>query len=579
MVAIYCRVSTVRQESGSSLKDQEELGIEYAQKNGVDYEVYKEAAGGESIERRDAWKQLEDDIKNGNEIKTVWVKDNTRFSRDKADSMSMWKMMHLNNVNLYMDDQKKFLKYDDDTDSIIFSVQSATSESERRRIKRRVRPAIKKKIEAGERAWARVYGYRRFPHPTVPGKSIWKIHPEMAKTVKYAFQLFVNEGLSLKKLTFRLNEEGHKPYTYYFPFKRRNGEGLIKQDKLAYSKIGRILRQWEYIGKTKVREKDEDGKVISEKIIDSKVYPKIVDEEIFYKAQRILPKLKENSFVARYSNHLCSNVIKCKECGATYMFHQVKRSKGLPGYLYYYSHNDYRKCSQIPKCLQLKVIDRIFNYLYFDAMFDFEMTNKMFEEEQKKHDKEKSRINRAIEVVEKKISEAKVRKERLLDALENETVDMNDIKERLDTIKEEISQQQQSKNNLQIEIEKKEERTRMILAEFSADNATEFLKQPTVGRQRTLLKRIIDSAVVDGFQINVKLITGKQYRFDYKKLRDAEVKLVETKKDLTEIGDEAFKLLAAEKLIDRAIEENDFEILEKGMKQIAGKRKVSDEKN
>ena len=85
-----------------------------------------------------------------------------------------------------------------------------------------------------------------------------------------------------------------------------------------------------------------------------------------------------------------------------------------------------------------------------------------------------------------------------------------------------------------------------------------------------MIRKILDTAVVDGKLISVKLITGKEYKFNYSEL------LRDLKKDLNVVDLDAKKkqlrmMGKIEAVMEMAVENHDEEYFKEKMREIYGK--------
>ncbi len=535
MVAIYCRVSTEKQErEGYSLEQQVEAGIEWAKSKSEQYEVYKEQVSGAADEKdREEWSRLKKDIENKT-IDKVWVIKADRFSRDVRIGQNMHYFLKLNNVQFYVNGKK--LDYKDSSSVFMQQVENAVAEKERKDITERMKRGRDKSMDLGLHAHTRMYGYEL--HYESNGAKKWIVVDEQVDTIKYVFDLFVNKRMSLRQICIKLNEEGHKAW---------------KSNRFSYSKMRRFLDQIAYIGKT-INSRGE--------VIESKVYKRIIDYETFERAQRLLVKAPERSFKGRYSGYLCSGLMRCGNCGERFYMTVIKKRRR--DYCYYW-HGKSIQCKAQPKGFKQKVIDRIFDYIYFDAMFDYRTVEKIYSKEKKQYEQQKGQSNNTMLLLEKRIKEQQQKKERLVDAIENGMIEMADVAERLREIKNSIEEYNNKILDTKKSLVDKQRKYGLLVERFTTENAWDYLNVESATR-REMIRKILDTAVVDGKQINVKLITGKQYKFNYFEWRnDLEVMDLKTKRDELRV------MGKIEAIIEIAQRENDEKFFKEKMEEIYSK--------
>ncbi len=235
----------------------------------------------------------------------------------------------------------------------------------------------------------------------------------------------------------------------------------------------------------------------------------------------------------------------------------------------YYWHGKSMQCKAQPKGFKQKVIDRIFDYVYFDAMFDYRTVEKIYSKEKRQYEQQKGQSNVTIQLLEKRIVEQKQKKDRLIDAIENGTIEMADVAERLKEINKTTEQYDNKILSTKKSLVDKQRKYGLLVERFTVENAWQYLNVESATR-REMIRKILDTAVVEGETISVKLITGKQYKFNYSELlrdlkKDLKVADLDAKrKQLRMIG-------KIESIVEIALRENDEEFFKKQMKEIYNK--------
>ena len=535
MTGVYCRVSTAKQgKDGYSLGQQEERGKAFAVSIGDNYEIYMEAKSGKKLEELNEWRRLEQDITDG-KTNRVWIIDGKRLSRKLLHSLQMLETFEKYSIEFYIDGKQ--IDFENSSDVMMYQIIQSVAEKDGKDIVTKGTAGLHACMDAGNLVYPRLYGYEFQFDPQ--GKRVVVTVPDQVRAIRRIFDLYVNEGLSLRQVCFQVNREGYLAWSGK-PFEN--------------SKMRRTLTQLEYIGRTR----DSRGEIIK-----SNIYERIINDELFEQAQKLMVDTPGRS-LAKKANHLCSNVLKCSKCGTGYYYHKMVK------WLYYVHHNYGQPCDQLPKSVNSYLLDRIFTYIFLQGMLDYRTAEELYEKQRAQFKREKSRIEKDIEQLTQRISEEKARKERYLDAIADGTISRGDVAERIRTINKNLEIWQDQKRDFEKSIRQKKKDYRALLVEFSADNAWTFLKAP-VNNQRKMLKRIIKSATIEGRLITVDLITGKQFRFDskeptfYKKITSRKVKSLKT------AIEDFHKILAMEEITTRAIAEDSPELLVKGMRQIAGK--------
>ncbi len=484
MVGIYVRVSTDKQKDNYSYKDQQIEGKKFADSIGEDYKLFEEAKSGKSLEKRFEWKRLELEVKSA-EISKVWVQDLKRFSRNVEKAEQMRKDIKRYGAELYIGG--KFFNQDDSTEVAVFQIEQALAEKERKDIAEKCKRGLHLCIDAGNFCYARLYGYN-FKLTGIIRKNgkperKYYIVPSQAETIKYIFDLFVNAGLSLRQVCFKLNREGHKGW---------NGK------KFEYSKMRRTLIQLEYTGNTK-NTKNET--------IKSNVYGRIVSDELFDAAQRLMVETPNRSF-SKHVNHICSNLIKCAECGSGYYYHKMGKWE-------YYVHRDYgQNCKQIPKCVSSVLLDELFSNLYICMMESWEDSIMLLEKKEYEIAGERSKIKTDVERLNHRISELEREKKRYKKAIADGIPAKEFVKEFIE-IDSQIKEYQDTIIELNKTIIKKEEDIQQLLDEFAEENTERFKKAPN-NIKRNMLAKLFEKIEIKENIITLHTITNREFSFDIK---------------------------------------------------------------
>ena len=490
MVGVYVRVSTESQEDNYSYKDQEDRGRKFAADIGEDVEVYKEAKSGTTLEGRQEWSRLISDVRSGL-IDKIWVLDNKRFSRNVLDAIQMLKECKKNGVTLFIDNKQ--LDYTDYREIFQFQILSAIAEFDRNDKIDKSTTGIRKSIDSGNKANSRLYGYQRQFDEN--GNIVRTINQEQAETVKRMFDLFL-KGSSIRQVCVQLNSEGFRTY----------------EGKYFYgATVGRMLRNPRYAGFS-YNTKGE--------LIKSNVYPPIITKEIWEDTQKLLVQNNPLGSKKR-GRHISSGVLHCGKCGFPYHYHPMsdKRNKKKGTFKRHYYQHDYHgpKCDQRPKLIPAQLLDQIFSILYVDCQSDYETIKKLYQNKEAEIAKEKNAVVKAIERINKGIIELNRKKNNLINAIADGTVSNTDVSSKLIEINSELNQFERQKLDQSSAIKKKEEQYHLLLVEFGVENVRKWIESSEMIK-REMLKRLIETAVTNGYLIKVKMATGKLYEIDLNNL-------------------------------------------------------------
>lgn len=267
--ALYCRVSTLKQADKFSVPTQLQRGLSFITSQKWEVKVYQEAESGFTIEDRSKFEELLSDIESGS-IQKVWVIESSRLSRNLDDAIRIQRLFSKSNIELYVNDV--LTPFDSAEKLLSYHIQSAVSEYERSKT---IERSIRGKSEwqdTGNMALANIFGYSyRYAEN---GKKIWFIDEKEAETIRLIFKLFTRRGGSLNSIVKYLNLAS---------IKTKTGKVWRREQ------IRHMLDQSIYIGLSWTTK----GKAIP-----SKVYPRILDDKVFYKAQNIIKRNRiKKSFI------------------------------------------------------------------------------------------------------------------------------------------------------------------------------------------------------------------------------------------------------------------------------------------
>lgn len=284
--AIYARVSSEDQVSGTSLDDQVDKCLKQASVYGwhVSTErVYIDDGYSGSTLERPAIERLRAAIRSG-DVDCVMVYKLDRLSRNIRDT-----------VNLVLEEWSKTFKVvfrsvteDFNTNSplgtLIFSILASFAHFERDVIRDRTASGRQRRFAQGRRAVGDPpFGYIR---GEVNGTMV--VHPEQAEVVRKIFRLYL-QGLGFMKIATLLNDSGY-----------RTSKGHLWTDKTVRD----ILLNEVYTGKVKYSGEYAPG-----------VHLPIVDAELFQAAQEVREAREKVGGRSLGTEFLLAGITRCKGCG------------------------------------------------------------------------------------------------------------------------------------------------------------------------------------------------------------------------------------------------------------------------
>lgn len=305
-IAAYCRVSTNTDDQMNSLDTQKKFFSEFADK--YDHNLVKiyadEGISGTKLNKRKEFLQLMSDAEKGI-FDMVVVKDISRFARNAVDFLqSIRKLKSMGiacsfvNANLTSQDGEMILG----TLALVAQEESANTS-------KRIKFSKKRNAENGK-VPNFVFGYDKIPGDFFS----LSINVKEAETVRYIFDLYVNEGVGAAKISRILNESGIKT-------KRgcnwsQNAVARILSNEIY---IGKIVNGKEQIKDFLTGERIKNAE--SEWMVTKNDALRIIDSDLFTKAQNLMQS-RRTSFKTdgnrNNSKHIFSSLIKCSQCGSSF---------------------------------------------------------------------------------------------------------------------------------------------------------------------------------------------------------------------------------------------------------------------
>lgn len=279
-VAIYCRVSTDKNEQTESLKNQIEYFSNYIS-NSNKYEIYKiyaeEGVTGTSIKHRVEFNKMIEDAYEG-KFETILTKEISRFARNTLDSIKYTRMLNDIGVNvIFITDGIDTVDPDSE---LRLAILSSIAQEESRRTSERVKFGQKIKMQKGVVFGHDLYGYI-VKHGNI------KINESEAPIIRMIFDLYLNKNMSVRKISNYLLENN-------FPLSKH-------MKKWSPTAVLRILKNEKYCGDL-VQQKTITNNYLTHertknkgmKITIENHHQAIIEKQTFKMVQKLLSINKKN---------------------------------------------------------------------------------------------------------------------------------------------------------------------------------------------------------------------------------------------------------------------------------------------
>jgi site-specific DNA recombinase len=329
--AIYCRVSTEDQEKeGTSLDSQREACLAKAREPGyevADDFVLSETYSGLTLDRPKL-SQLRQWVKD-KEVDAVIAYTLDRLSRDPVHFIILQEELEKSGVELVLVTETVDSS---DLGKLITYIKGYAAKLEAEKIRERTMRGIRERVKAGKMPSgrrARLYGYTYLPGKG-PGEGVRYVNEVEARWVKQIFHWFVNDGLGIDRIAYKLRE---------LDIPTPSGKGLWYP-----SEIWKILNNRAYVGETYVftqtyveptirLSKDNKSKKThlmrkprEEWVEIPGATPPIIDRDLFELAQAQLARNRDKASRNMKQQYLLSGHIRCRRCNRNYWGY-VKQAK------------------------------------------------------------------------------------------------------------------------------------------------------------------------------------------------------------------------------------------------------------
>lgn len=344
LVALYARVSTVRQEDEQTIRNQLDVLRERAKESGYTIvEEYTDDGWSGDMLARPALDKLRQDAK-----QKVWdavlIYDPDRLARRYSYQSLVTDELTERGIEVifYTVPTPK-----NPEEKILHGVRGLFAEYERAKISERFRLGKLRKIREGHILVSRpLYGYD-YVQKKGNEHGYYTINEAEARVVRMIFSWVTDEQLTIRKVVKRLHEMGIKP--------RMSGRGVWNTSTLST-----ILRNTAYIGEARwgssyavvpekpyKNEKYKRIKKSSRRIKPQEEWlfvpvPPLISNELFEKTARQLERNFALNKRNRKNDYLLSGILSC-ECGCTRTGEGVQKNKHL-----------YYRCSDRVKSFPLK---------------------------------------------------------------------------------------------------------------------------------------------------------------------------------------------------------------------------------
>lgn len=237
-----------------------------------------------------------------NPVEGVYLASLDRFARDEEIIVKMKKYCINNKIHLKIADMGLSLlqpnKEVNEGVNITLSILAAQAAIEMRIKKARMARGREKNAEIGKYNGGYIcYGYE------IDSDGFYREKESESKIIREIFELMASDKYSITTLTEELRSRGV----------------MFHGRLINYQMVMGILKNTAYIG-------------FSDKYTYKRKYPRLVSDELWQKARGVLDKNNTKRGKARKHYHFASLLIKCPECGRSYVGNETKSVYSCPSH-------------------------------------------------------------------------------------------------------------------------------------------------------------------------------------------------------------------------------------------------------
>ena len=318
-VGIYIRLSREDDDKtleSESITNQKSLLLQYVKENNLRlYDIYVDDGYTGTNFDRPEFKRLTNDIEL-KRVNMVITKDMSRLGRDYIGTGEyLEKYFPEHNVR-YIAVTDNIDTYLDSTNNDIAPFKAIMNDFYAKDISKKIRSSLKAKMKEGKFVGGRTpFGYDK-DHDN---KNHLVINKEQASVVKRIYDMALS-GLTYYKIADILTKEKVKSPAQYYSFEWKNNYNLnygIWNSKTIYDILTNRIYTGDLVQHRRVKVNYKVKRIVKNNIKDyiivENTHEAIIDKELFYEVQRLLPKNKGRN--EKKENNLLDGLLYCGDCG------------------------------------------------------------------------------------------------------------------------------------------------------------------------------------------------------------------------------------------------------------------------
>lgn len=524
-VAVYMRVSSDEQKEKGTIKNQEEFALKYCDLHELEiFKMYKDdgISGTIPLEERPTGKELLEDAKE-KKFDTLLIYKLDRLGRTPRITLNS--IYELESQGIQISSMTEPFDTSNPTGRFMITILAGVAGLERENILERMWIGTNRAARNGKWLGGIVpYGYYvdddgyiQVNENTVPGTDL-----KEADIIRLIFDLIANKKYSTIKVADYLNALEIPPL--YTKMGRKITKGKRQEATAGIWRPGairRIIKNKTYMG---IHEYGKNSKKKDREIIVREV-PSIVDEDIWNKAQAVLTENQIESFKNSTRDYLLRGLIKCGNCGLTYIGINYKNTNINKKAYYVCVGKQAYKGPKQGKCTSKNVPADYLEELVWNDIVNFvDAPGEALKTLQENLDIKKSNKNEITQekkILEKSILDKENEKQSILDLFRKKIIDLVDVEKQISKIAQEM-------NNIKeriLELENELENEDSIDSRFnSAEELLYDLKDkvhnnPDFKARREIVKILVNKVTVNTvIKENGRASAGIQIEYNFSKV-------------------------------------------------------------
>ncbi|MCL5960157.1 MAG: recombinase family protein [Chloroflexi bacterium] len=519
-VALYARVSTVRQEQDETIASQLTSLEAYAAEHGYqidDAHVYLDDGYSGARLERPGLDRLRDAAQGGL-IDLVLVHSPDRLARDYvSQQVAIAELKRQGCAVEFVHGPTS----DKPEDRLLLQMQGMFAEYERTLILERTRRGRLHKAQQGLLIAGRTpYGYRRIPARN--GQPAYlEIHEPEAKTVRQMYHWLLVEGLSNRQIAKRLREQGVKaPYSdlWHADTVRNMLLNPVYGGTAYYNKKASVEpKNPRHPDTYRRRSKGSYQWRPQEEWIPISV-PAIVGPEFCQEAAEQMHRNQQNSPRNTHYPYLLRNLVRCGECGLRMQAHCQRHSSSSGdvsfGYPYYRCYANDPLATRRPEICSARSIraDRLDQAVWIQVRELLLEPNRLVEQLGQLHNDaalEDGALRQQLDRLQRLLKQNLRQHERIVDAYQQGVIELDQLAARRDQLNRQKAQLQAQISQLQ---QDREARQRLVPAltaieEFRAKIVAGLdAAEEDFDKRRQIVKLLIEDVVVTGGDVEIHYV-------------------------------------------------------------------------